>query len=366
MNRPCRIEGADMGFCCRLWSCLRAILMTLIITSLGCGKATAPTAPVVVDSPTHNFGRRHQGEELWHTFVFTNQMDSSVEIIKAVSSCSCTVVGEDGRLPDTAIPPHGTLRIPIRLHIGSAQEVASGRIVVFYRLDTDPADLRPKRFFHLHLRADVIPDYRITPRELDFGEIDGLSTQLVTRTLCVTPDAAKNVVIKQVRSTSDFLSACVLPGSGNSGNYEIKVNLDVSGFAENRSLSGSLVISTDSKQLPEAVVGVRVKYLAPATIEPTMIVIGSDQKGEVARELCISSSQPSRIRTVSTRSDAVHVEFDGRQESREHRLRLLVAPCHQKALDSELKIELVLFPIGGNSLVRVFSIPVHRFLHVGD
>ena len=358
--------GGNRDFSCRLWLCLGAILMAIGVASIGCRKATAPAAAVVVDSPAHDFGERHQGEELSHTFEVTNQTDAPVTIIKAVSSCSCTVVGEDGRLPDSAIPPHGTLRIPIRFHTGSAQEVASGRIVVFYRLEADPADSPSKRFFPLQLRADVIPDYRVTPRELDFGEIDGLSTQRVTRTLRVTPEAAKNVVIKQVRTTSGFLTARTLAKEGDDPGFDIEVSLDVSGFAESRSLNGSLVISTDSKQLPEAVVGVRAEYLAPATIDPTMIVIGSDQEGEAQRELRISSSRPSRIRTVSARKDIIHVEFDDRHESREHRVWLLVATCRQEAINQEVKIELELFPDRGNSLVRTLIVPVHRFLTKGE
>jgi len=353
---------SDMSFrdAWRPWLC--TMMMAIAATSIGCKRTTAPTIGVVVDSAVHDFGERRQGEELSHTFQITNQTDVPVKILKAISSCGCAVAGEDGVLPDTTIAPHGTLKIPIRFHTGSSQEVASGRINVSYRLETESADPPPRQFLTLQLRADVIPDYRITPRELDFGEIDGLSTQRATRTLRVTPEAAESVAIRQVRTTSDFLTARVLPKEGDDSNLEIEVSLDVSGLAENRSLNGSLVISTDSKQLPDSVVGVRAKYLAAARIDPTMIVIGSDQEGEVAGELCISSSRPSRILAVSSRNDAIRAEFDARQVSEEHCLRVLVAPCQQETLDDELKIELELLPDGGNRLVRVLTVPVHRFL----
>jgi hypothetical protein len=112
------------------------LLTTISVTTAGCGKAAAPAAAVVVDSPTHDFGERRQGESLSHTFLATNQMDVPVRIVKALSSCSCIVAGNNGVFPDTTIAPHGTLQIPVRLSIGSVQEVASGRVVVYYRLET--------------------------------------------------------------------------------------------------------------------------------------------------------------------------------------------------------------------------------------
>lgn len=355
-------SGMSFGHSWRPWVC--TIIMAIAVICTGCKKSAAPPIGVVVDNSMHDFGECHQGEELSHTFIVTNQMDVPVKVLKAISSCSCIVAGEGGVLPDTSIAPHGTLQIPVRFNTDARQEVASGRVVVYYRLETESADSSPRQFFDLRLRADVIPDYLITPRELDFGEIDGLSTQHVTRTLQVTPKDAKGTVIEKVSTTSDFITARVLPRSDNNESYEIEVSLDVSGFPESRSLNGSLVISTDSKRLPKAVVRVRAKYLAPVTIEPTMVVIESNQEGEVIRDLRVSSSRPSMIRAVSSRNKAIRAEFDGRQKSRDHRLRLLVAPCRQKALDDELKIELELLPDadGGNKLIRTFTVFVYRFL----
>jgi hypothetical protein len=316
----------------------------------------------VVDSGIHDFGERRQEEELAYTFVVTNQADAPITIVKTMSSCGCLVAGEDGRVPDTKIPPHDRMPIPVRFHTGTGQGATAGRIVVYYRLETEPAGSPPERFVALEVWAEVIPDYRITPREIDFGEIDGLSTQHVTRTVRITPEASKSIAIRQVRATSDFLTARLLPASRNDAGCAVEVRLDVSGFSESRFCNSSVVVSTDSKQLPEGVIQVRAKYLAPATIEPGMVVIGSNEEGEVTRELRVSSRRASRIRAVAARMEAIGVDFDDRQVSRDHAIRVRVALCSQHALEGELSVDLEFLPQVGGNVVRTLTIPIHRIL----
>lgn len=79
-----------MAFCCWPWLGVMLAAVTTLTTA-GCGLRGEPTKAVVVDSETHCFGPRPQGEELSHTFVVANQMDVSVKIVKAVSSCGCMV-----------------------------------------------------------------------------------------------------------------------------------------------------------------------------------------------------------------------------------------------------------------------------------
>lgn len=114
------------------------------------------------------------------------------------------------------------------------------------------------------------------------------------------------------------------------------------------------------------VVNVRATYLAPATVDPAMIVIGSNVSGEVVRELRVLSSRSSRILTVTSRFDGIRVEFDHRQVAQDHRVRLVVAPCRQHAFDAELKIELELALDDQHRIVRALYVPVHRFLSKGD
>ena len=254
----------------------------------------------------------------------------------------------------------------MRLHTGSDHGLVSGQVNVFYRHEPESSDSPGEKFVALQVRAEVIPEYRITPREVDFGEIDGLSTQRVRQVVRVTPEAAEGVTIRQVRATSDFLSARVLPRSRDDTGYDVEVNLDLSGFSESRSCSSSVVLATDSKQLPEAIVPVRAKYVAPATIDPSMIVIGSDEVGEVKKELHVATSRLSRLRAVVCPADSIRADYRSDEKSREHVLRLSVAPCRERMLDSQVKLELELFPDDGKSIVHVVTFPVHRLFRKGS
>jgi len=343
-----------------LWT---GVLCTFgLLPWLGCGASTHPSLGLAVDCEEHDFGERHQGQELAHTFLLRNQGATSIQIIRVMSSCRCLAVGEDGRAPDTTIPPFGELPVPVRFTTHSAQGLTAGRLNVFYRLESESAESPPQRFVSLQVRADVIPDYRITPRAIDFGEIDGLSAQHVVRTVRVVPEGSKRVTVRQVRTASPLLTCRLLPRSVDDPGYEIEVSVELSGFVGSRSFDGTLVLSTDSKVLPEAVVAVHGRYLAPAAIEPPTVVIGSDEEREVTRYLRVSTHRPSTIRSVTSRTSAICAEYDGQKPSQEHRIRLVVAPCSQQALNDEMRIELDLFPAGGSSLVRTLSVPVHRFL----
>ncbi|MGO8747239.1 MAG: DUF1573 domain-containing protein [Thermoguttaceae bacterium] len=330
-------------------------------TCAGCGKAAPPSFGLTADSQTHNFGERRQGQELSHVFTLTNPTDVPIDIVRALSSCHCVVAGKDGELPDTRILPHETMRVPVRFQTGLSG-ASSGRLVVFYRFETEPADAPPQRFLALELRAQVVADYRITPVEIDFGEIDGLSTQRVTRNVRITPEASKKVVVRNVRTTSGFLTARLLPASRDDFGSTVEVALDASRFSESRPCDGAVLLLTDSVQAPEAAIDVRGRYLAPATIEPAMVVIGSDDQGEVKRDLRVSSRQPSRIRCVPGRTGPVGADFDAREISREHTIRVRVAPCSQHVIESELNIDLEFLPQVGGNVVRRLTIPIHRFL----
>lgn len=342
----------------RCWYPIAAVWIVIQVIA-GCTDTTAPRAVVYVDNPIHDFGEHRPGETLSHTFTLTNPTDMHVNIIRAVSSCSCVVAGKGGELPDISIPPQDTLPIPVQLHVGARQEVATGRVVVHYGL-AEGESHQSQQSLALQVRARVIPDYRITPKEIDFGEVDGLLTERITRKLRLTPVAANSLAVEQVRTSSKFLTARVLP-QNDDRSFSIEVSLDVSRLLESRSLHGSLTVATDSEQLPNVLVGFRAKYRAPAAVDPPMIVIGSDEEGNSTRELCVSSSCPSRILGVTIHDQAIHVEFDAQQRTSEHRLRLRVAPCHEEGLSDEIEIELELFPDGGGRIARVLSVPVHRF-----
>jgi len=212
----------------------------------------------------------------------------------------------------------------------------------------------------------VSPDYLLSPREVDFGVIDGLSGQQASRIVRVLPEAAPDVEIQGVQSTSEFLRAEVLPKEADDPAVRVQVSLDASRLTDGGSFNGSVVIATNSTRLPKAKIPVRGQYEAPASVEPRAVVIGSDARGEVEEKLLLRTSQPARVQRVQCSGEGrVRVAFSDRVVAREHILHVYVAPCPEKPFDGELRLEVELGADGGKKAVRTLRVPVHRFSRKG-
>ncbi len=330
------------------------------LVCIGCAQRNEeePGGLVVLGSAEHDLGRHHQEEVLTHEFTLVNKLPTAVKIVDIQTSCGCLVVHKI----EDAIPPGKSVLLPLRFATGAAQETASGDIVVSYRKVSNSADSGKPEYVRLRVRADIIPDYRITPREIDLGEIDGLTCSQLSRIVRVVPEAAVDVKLQEAKSLSAFLHAQILPKETHGAESQVKVSLDFSGFTESREINGSFVLSTDSKRVPKALVYVRGKYKSPAQIVPNVIVIGSDEQGEVARELRITTSQPARVHKAWCSGDkCARVQFNNELVATEHVVHLFIAPRQEKSFDGELQVEMQLFLDGWEKTVRTLRVPIHRF-----
>jgi hypothetical protein len=113
-------------------------------------------------------------------------------------------------------------------------------------------------------------------------------------------------------------------------------------------------------------VSVRGKYDAPAQVEPKAIVIESSERGEVERQLRVTTSQSARVRSVRSASDkGVQIDYDNQLVARDHVLRAFVASRPEKPLDCELEVEVELLADGKESTVRTLRVPFYRFSQKG-
>jgi len=62
----------------------------------------------------------------------------------------------------------------------------------------------------------ILPDYRIEPLELGFGEIHALETQTAKKTFRVTPVQMESLKIIDVKPSSNLYSASILPSGKGS------------------------------------------------------------------------------------------------------------------------------------------------------
>lgn len=336
----------------------------MLILSAGCNRSSDSSFNLLVDSDIRDFGERRPGETLSHTFILTNPTSLPIKIVQAVSSCSCTVIDQDGYSPGTTIPPHGNLEIPVSLRTQARQDLVSGRVTINYRMVSPAEESAAEQSIVLRVSATMLPDYRVIPLSLDFGNVDALSATSTTRTIDVTPLANQKVTVQQVRAAADFLSARLLPSPANDKTQRIEVTLDTTHFVNSRRFDGNVIITTNSEQRPTVVVRVHGEYVAPATAVPDAVIIASDETGDVQRELVVSTSQPSHIQSVTVPTNDIRAQFDaGPSGAMEHRIALTVA-SQEKDVNAQVQINLKLYPNGAESVVRTLSVPVHRFSRI--
>lgn len=360
------MRGYLRRICCAL-----VVITALLAAVAGCGRRSTPARGLlVVGSEEHDFGEHRPGEVLTHAFSLVNTTEAPVEIVQFTTSCSSCFSIENAReLRVKPIAPGETVAVSVRFTVLGIQDTVSGGAIVGYRLASDPPGEGAPRSLTLHVRASVLPDFRISPSELDFGLIDGLSVQQVSRTIRITP-AAEKVQLEKVSTPSGFLTTEIVRTKGrdssNDSGFDVRVTLNVSRFAQSRPIDGSLIIATDSKRVPSVLVPVRGEYVAPAQVEPSILVLGSDEDGEVKRELKVVSSKPSRIRAVScAEADRVSIRFDDARVAPVHQLVVTVKPAPDRWLDSYLDVEVNIRADNGESITRKVRVLIHRFSKKG-
>ena len=347
--RCCRSWFAFVG-----WPWFRAVL-----------PPPAPSPPVkggleVVGGNVYDFGAQPQKAELYNEFTLFNDTSVPIRFTGIQSSCGCTWAEKNDKIVGSLLVPNDYLDLVVWLSTGSSQTAASGKILLAYRHETDNPKLAFEGNLVLQVEATILPDYRMEPLELDFGEINGLDVQKVKTRLRITPDQLKSLVVDEIRPSVDILTADIVSTDGEV--YEVDVTLNVSSFTESRDFRGHLVVSTNSENVPNGIVQVKAKYVAPVRVQPSAIVISSDQEGTAKETILISTSSPSQlIRVDCGSSGLVSAQFGASQKSERHTVRLSVEPCQGTGIDEKILVELSLFPSSGESVVRSYPVSIYRF-----
>jgi hypothetical protein len=338
------------------------IILFLFLLLAGCVENPLPVQGglVVVGSTVHEFSPSRQKEELYHVFVLTNEAEIPIYITGLKSSCGCTWAADKDSFVGSVLKPNDALDFPVFLNTGTSQSKAGGRILISYRHQTENPKLAFEGDLLLEVTTEILPDYRIEPLEIDFGDINGFDVQQVKTTFFVRPDQLKTLDIKEVKPSVDILTTKIL--SSKESCYEIEVGLDVSSFTENRAFRGHVVIETNSETLPKGIAQVNAQYIAPVNIQPSSIVISSDKEGTVNEEVLIFTSLPSQILCVDCGlSGLIRVEFDAAEKSDRHVLKFSVDPCQEKEIDEKIMLELSLLPSDGRNVKKSCPISIYRF-----
>ena len=319
-----------------------------------------------LESSVHDFGSCPQGKSLTHTFTLANQSSRTIRIYGIESSCGCLVAGKEQGLGDAILPVDGRFPLPVAFTPAADDGTASGRIYVSFSEKLDKPSFKDMRRIALTVNAYVQPNYRISPHKLDLGEIDGLRIRKLSRSISFQATGAKPVEVRKVETSSDSLSARLVGPQDSGQETRIEVSWDFSKFKGTQPLSGYVTIQTSDDRSRTALVPVTGKFIDPASIEPEVIVIGSQEDGDIDRDVKVKTSGDSRIRSaVCSGSDRVRVRYDTATWSREHRLGMVVPPFGSRPMDAELVVELEILGLDGSRIPREVRLPVHRFSQEG-
>jgi hypothetical protein len=339
----------------------------LILLALGCAESEQSSGRLVVSGKDlHDFGQSRQAEVLSHTFTLVNETENTVRIAELKTSCGCLVAGGDEGPDKFVIASGESVGLPVRLTTNAAQESVSGVIIVGYRHGDDVADTGPVDYVDMRVRAEVIPDYRIAPKEIDFGTVDGLTFQSMNRLVRVIPEADDDVQILDVFAPSELVSTRLLPKAKGEPGFDIAVDLDVSQLNNTGSVRTSIVITTNSERAPKSIVKLRADYQAPIEVTPDSVIIQSDVEGVVERTVHLKTTCSARIADIRCASSrGVRAIFDGQVTANEHTVQVEVAQLTGVALESELEFELELIAPTKKSVFYSVRVPVYRFLRKG-
>lgn len=327
------------------------------------GSDARSLTPLVTDGKSeHDFGKCRPGDVLEHIFKVVNRSSKPLEILDVKTSCACLVrIGRQSHQTIT-VDPGSAFELPMRFVIGPTfEDAVTGRILVTYR-NSVVENERPLWELDLRVRAEVEPDYRISPSVVDFGEVDGLTTTTLTRAVQIMPFATGDFKIYGVFSPSSHLRARIEEPTGNGAKLNVTIQADFGGFTENRSLDGHLVIKSNSPRVPQALLATRGSFVAPIQLAPTSIIIGSDENGEVRRALTVRTTRKSRILSVEgADEEQTRAEFDHARNAMEHVVEIVVAATPDASINRNLLFEIELAVDSQRRITRRIPLNVHRF-----
>lgn len=150
-------------------------------------------APILVaDEPVYDFGSVPQGQNVRHTFQFTNTGDEPLVIDKVRSSCGCTAA----LISAEVLQPGETGELKANFDSARFRGEVDKTI---YLYSNDPLN----RVLKFSVKGEVRELFGLTPRQVDFGPVQ--PGHQVTRTVTLTSRLAEDLQTISAQTTSPQL-----------------------------------------------------------------------------------------------------------------------------------------------------------------
>ncbi len=250
-------------------------------------------------APVHDFGRRRGGDDITHTYRFTNTGTGSLEILRVAPGCGCTTAGDYTRV----VAPGETGEIPIRLKAPDHGGPVSKQIVVTTNIPGRDATIT------LEIRGVIWLPVQVTPRSAAFGRLmpdaDGPAP---SRKLTLVNNMPTPMRIGRVTSSSPTFNATIEPLIEGE-KYALHVTVATPLAPGNH--AATLTVETG---LPDpATIQIQAyAYLSPPVeITPTQLILQSPRNGPLTQAFYVRSNTPRAIMVsdLSASTDAMKLEL---------------------------------------------------------
>jgi hypothetical protein len=231
---------------------------SLFALPLLCVSLAAPAAPKLeVPAPEYDFGKVRGEPVIEHEFSLKNSGNETLNIHRIKTSCGCTTPGIQALI----IPAGETVTLPVKLDLKGK----SGDQRQFITLSTNDPD---NRTFSLKITGKAVPAVEISPRILNFDDIDQDNPPSEVITLTSTDE--KPFTVTRATSNNNRVKIEIIPQAD-----KLKTEIKITPLPQPNqgNFSEVVVIDTDAENVTDKRVVIMWKVQTGVSVFPSSMNI---------------------------------------------------------------------------------------------
>lgn len=247
------------------------------------------------DEPNYDFGRIRAGEDVVHTYWFTNTGNGPLEILRVKPSCGCTTAGAHTKV----VQPGETGQIPIKLSTKHGANTITKTVTVNTNIPGNDATVR------LTIKGSVWQPVEVAPNNASFGRITQSKIDSQgARKLTIVNNVEGDMKLSNVRSDNPQFKAEVRPIEEGK-KYELVVQLvPPLNDGNNRA---KITIDTGLKDYPTVDVSAFAYVTSPVDVTPSALTLLPDAQraSSMTRQFYVRSNdgKPFKIKSMTSTSE---------------------------------------------------------------
>lgn len=268
------------------------------------------------DEPNFDFGRIRAGEDVKHTYYFTNTGNGPLEILRVKPSCGCTTAGPHTKI----VKPGETGQIPIKLSTKHGGNTVSKTVTVSTNIPGKDSTLR------LTIKGSIWKPVDVTPNNASFGRVTQRTAKTEgARKLTLVNNVDGAMKPTNVRSDNPHFKAEIKPIEEGK-KYELVVELvPPLNHGNNRA---KIQVDTGLKDYPTLDVSAYAYVTAPVDVTPPSLTLLPETRrtNATTRQFYVRSNdgKPFDIKNLKSTSDKLKLSATKMQGTRNNTYQLAV------------------------------------------